>query len=706
MEEIDTFGQELSVDGFVDESSNDGVVNGNTSENSNLSADNGSPSNSAKDMKENQQKEFDAEVEKRKYLRLTFLLEKTSLYSDFLSQKLTLAIDEKNAAQANQSQTTPTKPSNGKESEDAKKKRKRNKKEEVEEEPSDQPTKKGKSNEEEAVVTGTESPKTATFKQPALVTGGSLRLYQLRGVEWLISLYENGLNGILADEMGLGKTIQCISLLSHLIYHGVKGPFLIVGPLSTLANWVKEFTKWTPDIPVLMYHGTKDERTTLRATKLKCNSQVKGLQIGNMYPIVITSYEMIMNDRKYLGKMKWKYIIVDEGHRIKNLNCKLIRELRSYSSANRLLLTGTPLQNNLTELWSLLNFLLPDIFDDLESFQSWFDFSEIGEEGGQQVILEREQRNQVVTKLHHILRPFLLRRVKEDVEIDIPKKQEKVVHTSLTALQQKYYQAIVNKTFENVLSEQGLKQLKSRGTSLQNMLMHLRKTCNHPYLFEWPEDTNGNFVVNQDIINCSGKMQVLDRLLTRIRKEGNKVLVFSQMTRMLDILEDYMIYKQYRYARLDGSTAQVDRQASIENFSSDDDVFCFLLSTRAGGLGINLTAANVVIFFDNDWNPQVDLQAQDRCHRIGQTKPVKVYRLATANSVESRILERANNKLKLDRLVIQKGNFVGAKSESSITEKDLEELLNESPALAGHADEITDQQLFYWKDDSTNGKQE
>jgi len=671
-----------SIDAKDDKYKTNGV-NGHT--NSTTKAENGTEN----DVKKEEKKEFDAEMEKQKYLRLTFLLEKTSLYSDFLSQKLNIAKDEKEQAEKSiktNGTSTDT---------DSAKKRKRNGKSEIDEQDA-KPTKKGKSSDDSFATTSSNG---TSYQQPALVTGGTLRNYQLKGVEWLISLYENGLNGILADEMGLGKTIQCISLLSHLIYHGVKGPFLIVGPLSTLANWIKEFGRWTPGIPVLMYHGTKEERVDLRATKLKSNYQVTGIPnapTGTMYPVVVTSYEMVMNDRKFLGKLKWKYIIVDEGHRIKNLNCKLIRELKSYSSANRVLLTGTPLQNNLTELWSLLNFLLPDIFDDLESFQSWFDFSAIGEEGGQQIILEQEQRNQVVTKLHQILRPFLLRRVKEDVELDIPKKKEKTIHTPLTAIQQKYYQAIINKSIGSILSEKALKQMRSKGTSLQNMLMHLRKACNHPFLFEWPTDSKDELIVDETIITSSGKMQVLDRVLKQMLKDGHKVLIFSQMTRMLDILEEYMAYRGHSYRRLDGSTAQIDRQASIESFTADKDVFCFLLSTRAGGLGINLTSANIVIFFDNDWNPQVDLQAQDRCHRIGQTKSVKVYRLATANSVESRILARANAKLKLDRLVIQKGNFVGAKSESAITtEKDLEELLNESPALAGQLEgEITDEHLF------------
>jgi ATP-dependent DNA helicase len=410
---------------------------------------------------------------------------------------------------------------------------------------------------------------------------------------------------------------------------------------------------------------------------------------------------MVIRDRKYLTKFHWKYLVVDEGHRVKNFNCKLLKDLRTFSSANRLLLTGTPLQNNLRELWSMLNFLLPDIFDDVDSFERWFDFSSIGDKSGNNQIIEQEQQNQIVTKLHDILRPFLLRRLKTDVELELPKKQEKLVFTGLSKLQTKYYKAVLEKNLDKVLSPEAQKQLKNSGSSLQNMLMQLRKVCNHPFLFEWPTNKKGEDIIDESLISSSGKMMVLDRLLSRLFQEGHKVLIFSQMTRMLDILEDYLTMRGYQYSRIDGSSAQQDREANIQTFNSRPDVFCFLLSTRAGGLGINLTAADTVIFYDNDWNPQMDLQAQDRCHRIGQTKPVKVYRLATANSIESRILERQSSKMKLEQLVIQKGNFIGVKSKSKISVDELQELLESEKApsdnlLTDVTDKISDEFLFQW----------
>ncbi|KAG9743926.1 SWI/SNF chromatin remodeling complex component, partial [Aureobasidium melanogenum] len=294
-------------------------------------------------------------------------------------------------------------------------------------------------------------------KQPALVTGGLMRSYQLEGLEWLTSLYENGLNGILADEMGLGKTIQTISFLAFLREKGTYGPFLIASPLSTTSNWVNEFHKWTPDIPVVLYHGSKQEREEIRRKRFK-NPGSKD------FPVICTSYEICMNDRKFLANYGWKFIIIDEGHRIKNLNCRLIRELQSYQSANRLLITGTPLQNNLTELWSLLHFLMPTIFDKLESFESWFDFSALNQRNGYEDILSEERKTNLVTSLHAILKPFLLRRVKTDVETSLPKKREYVLYAPLTATQRELYQEILEGNSRAYLENKAVESLSGTNT--------------------------------------------------------------------------------------------------------------------------------------------------------------------------------------------------------------------------------------------------
>ncbi|CAO3643500.1 unnamed protein product [Cunninghamella blakesleeana] len=603
---------------------------------------------------------------------------------------------------------------------------------------------------------------TISARQPKLVTGGVLRDYQLAGVEWLISLWENGLNGILADEMGLGKTLQTISFIAHLKDKKVTGPFLVVTPLSTLANWVNEFKRFTPTISVILYHGTKDQRQHMVNRKMKLKDQTE-----YSFPIVVTSYEIIMNDRKLLQKYNWKYIVVDEGHRLKNFNCKLIRELKTYKSANRLLLTGTPLQNNLSELWSLLNFLLPDIFNSLEMFESWFNFDDIHEQSGQERIIREEEEDHIISSLHTILKPFLLRRLKTDVEHSLPKKKEYLLYAPLTLSQKQLYDAILkrdvrdylikkkaNKDDENenidaqvtskslddtttmtttnevetnenkakddetkkddnddkkpstpqlrktsrTLQSVNYKQTSDRAffqslreqdepptiisvsenlaagerykvdnairhvnsLHLQNIVMQLRKVCNHPFLFDWPIDPKTNTaIVNNELAAQSGKVLLLDRLLTELFARGHKVLVFSQMTKMLDILEDWAaVLKGWPVCRLDGSVCQEARRDQIDLFNDPKSpVKLFLLSTRAGGLGINLTGADTVIIFDSDWNPQMDLQAQDRVHRIGQTKPVLVYRFVAANTVEAKILERATAKRRLEKLVISKGKF-------------------------------------------------
>ena len=304
-----------------------------------------------------------------------------------------------------------------------------------------------------------------------------------------------------------------------------------------------------------------------------------------------------------------------------------------------MLITGTPLQNNLHELWALLNFLLPDVFGDSEAFDNWF--------SGQ----DRDQ-DTVVQQLHRVLRPFLLRRVKNDVEKSLLPKKEVNVYLGMSDMQVKWYQKILEKDIDAVNGAGGKRESKTR---LLNIVMQLRKCCNHPYLFEGAEP-GPPYTTDEHLIDNSGKMMVLDKLLKRLKSQGSRVLIFSQMSRLLDILEDYCVFREYNYCRIDGSTAHEDRIAAIDEYNKpDSEKFVFLLTTRAGGLGINLTSADIVILYDSDWNPQADLQAMDRAHRIGQTKQVVVYRFVTDNAIEEKVLERAAQKLRLDQLVIQQG---------------------------------------------------
>lgn len=646
------------------------------------------------------------------------------------------------------------------------------------------------------------------IEQPSLITGAKLKPYQLEGLAWMASLYENGISGILADEMGLGKTLQTIAFNAFFRERSNK-PFLVVCPLSVLHNWGAEFAKFAPKVPVCTYHGTPEERAELRRTVLipepdladdvwapgcapaasrksslkktargrppakkpapQSKSTFNGKSAGrgrgngkgqskrkvtdlsdddeeetgkakkdkphpsNTFPVVLTTYEMIIRDKSHLSAYSWGYIVVDEGHRLKNFDSKLMREIKQYSSAARMVLTGTPLQNNLAELWSLLNFVLPDIFSDLDSFQQWFDLSP-SETG-----LTSSRTTHIVNSLHAILKPFLLRRLKVDVETGLPPKKEYVLYAPLTERQREIYDAIVSGSIRAFLlrgkdesdpvkkaktlskadvdaprqtrsskpgkekgkkknynvdgdddeyferlengndkeatdSEQSAQEVgkewayksslkKVNNMSLQNTVMQLRKVCSHPFLFDWPIDpVTQQQIVDEQLVEASGKMMVLERLLDALFARGHKVLVFSQFKIGLDIIEDWATeFKGWPLCRIDGQTDAATRREEMARFQEGGDApdapRLFLLTTRAGGQGINLTAADTVIFYDQDWNPQMDAQAADRAHRIGQTKPVLVFRLVSKHTIETRIMQRATEKRQLEAMVIAKGKF-------------------------------------------------
>lgn len=743
--------------------------------------------------------------------------------------------------------------------------------------------------------------------QPRLVSGCSMKDYQLDGLEWLVSLYENGLNGILADEMGLGKTLQCISLMCYLLEHKVRDPFLVVAPLSTVENWCREFSRFAPNVKVLKYVGPKEERA-----KIKLGKSIRRT-------VVVTSYEVVMKDFRRFGRQNWSYLTVDEGHRLKNFECQLIRHLKRLNTANRLLLTGTPLQNNLNELWSLLNFILPDIFHDLDLFASWFDFDAIGDDAAAAPVLKSDMQQKLVSSLHSILKPFLLRRLKKDVVQTLPPKKEYILYADLTPLQRVVYagaakgnlpetilevyakeyflhhhpelfskkdhlrlisewlndtidvdapeedprllrrrrnQRYSSKTIsfiqgsgdglgesDNEFSDPGpssppsppsessldhrardlekslqmeidgiddfemslqreldgaiaaagpgaemgpnepneanevnppnqpnpanpanpenpenpenqvdqpendLKADKPNGikkksnlnvkteepnlnveigkpnlnvetgkpnlnveaeieevqsspeptspetpeaevieiiddedlteeerrkaifdveisnlkqqvkySALHNVVMQLRKVCGSHYTFYNPcNDEDGDEALAKLLIRHSSKLAMLMQLLRRLVKENHKVLVFSQFTLMLNLIAVLLDQEQFSFSQLDGTYSQSEREEQVQAFFAKNDVF--LLSTRAGGLGLNLAAADTVILFDNDWNPQMDLQAIDRAHRIGQIRPVKVFRLVVRNTVEELLVMRSFSKRLLERMVIALGQF-------------------------------------------------
>uniref|UniRef100_A0A8C8I8Y1 SNF2 related chromatin remodeling ATPase 1 n=1 Tax=Oncorhynchus tshawytscha TaxID=74940 RepID=A0A8C8I8Y1_ONCTS len=471
-------------------------------------------------------------------------------------------------------------------------------------------------------------------ESPSYVKNGELRDYQIRGLNWMISLYENGINGILADEMGLGKTLQTIALLGYLKhYRNIPGPHMVLVPKSTLHNWMNEFKRWVPTLKAVCLIGDKDARAAF----------IRDVMMPGEWDVCVTSYEMVIREKSVFKKFNWRYLVIDEAHRIKNEKSKLSEIVREFKTTNRLLLTGTPLQNNLHELWSLLNFLLPDVFNSANDFDSWFDTNNCL---GDQKLVER---------LHAVLRPFLLRRIKAEVEKNLPPKKEVKIYLGLSKMQREWYvyTRILMKDID-ILNSSG----KTDKMRLLNILMQLRKCCNHPYLFDGAEP-GPPYTTDTHLVTNSGKMVALDKLLPKVQEQGSRVLIFSQMTRVLDILEDYCMWRGYEYCRLDGNTPHEARQEAIEAYNADNSSkFIFMLSTRAGGLGINLATADVVILYDSDWNPQVDLQAMDRAHRIGQKKPVRVFRLITDNTVEERIVERAEMKLRLDSIVIQQGRLM------------------------------------------------
>ncbi|KUI68421.1 putative ATP-dependent helicase IRC5 [Cytospora mali] len=658
-------------------------------------------------------------------------------------------------------------------------------------------------------------------EQPKCLVGGTLRDYQLEGVTWMYEVCLQGMSGILADEMGLGKTIQMIGIIGLLReQENYLGPHIIIAPLSTLSNWVNEFRKWAPTIPVVMYHGKPNDRKELRDTKLFPNLDRQG-KPTERFPVVCTSYEMVIQDSAFLSRINWEFIIIDEGHRLKNAESRLFQEICKFRSATRFLITGTPLQNNLKELWSLLHFLMPLIFTDWEAFETWFDFTDLEDEEGTAEFINDATKHDLVKKIHAVLQPLLLRRVKAEVAEYLPPKREYVLYAPMTKEQTGLYNAILDKridtrayletkvverltgttntpngsrkdtpqssrsasatvkvergvdgetaqnsalTAKNAFSllmgqprkriqpirnkqngqatkrkeppipkestaksaklsqnstpsrssrgrpRKGLRQsykldesdddvlsddefeaklalkfadednkIKAADTDesteeaeraatlelakkeisrkkLDNELMQLRLVCNSPHNFytAFPNAED----IDESIVTDSGKMLLLDRLLPALFKRGHKVLIFSQFATQLDILWDYCAeLRGWKVCRISGSVSQKDREEQIEEFNTNPDCKLFLLTTRAGGQGINLASADTVILFDSDWNPQQDLQAQDRCHRIGQKRPVIVYRLATKGTVEEDLLMSADAKRRLEKLVIKKGSF-------------------------------------------------
>ncbi|PFH51523.1 hypothetical protein AMATHDRAFT_58959 [Amanita thiersii Skay4041] len=554
--------------------------------------------------------------------------------------------------------------------------------------------------------------------QPLLLSDTvQLKEYQLLGVNWLNLLYRSNLSCILADEMGLGKTIQVISFFAHLKEKGNRGPHLVVVPSSTLENWCREFARFAPSISVQTYYAGKEERVHLRQTLL--DSQLSNSKSGDGWEVLITTYNLAQGDerdRKFFRRIEWDCCVYDEGHVLKNFQSQRYQSLLRFGSRWRLLLTGTPLQNNLQELVSLMNFILPNHFaDSIDSLRAIFKVK-----GDSKITLLAQER---VSRAKKMMTPFVLRRRKDQVLKDLPNKTERIEWCEMTPLQRSIYADAIQRSRKTIIeaddqlatngentattngrskaSKKKQKAVKEKNIYLENstnVLMDLRKAASHPMLFRTrftddilssitkqllkepdfkkrgalfelvKEDmsvmtdaelqvycatykSTRKFLQEEDCYLDAGKVQVLLKLLDRYGTEGRKVLIFSQFTQILDILQAVLKYKQIHHLVLTGSTPVDVRQTLVDEFTEDESIPVFLLSTKAGGMGINLTAASVVIMFDQDFNPHNDKQAQDRAYRIGQKRDVDVVKLISQGTIEEDMLRLGQTKLALDEAV-------------------------------------------------------
>ncbi|KXT16455.1 hypothetical protein AC579_1772 [Pseudocercospora musae] len=475
-------------------------------------------------------------------------------------------------------------------------------------------------------------------QQPESMEGGKLMEYQIQGLNWLYYKWFTQKNAILADEMGLGKTIQIIGFLATMVQDHSCYPFLVVVPNSTCPNWRREIKRWAPNLRVVAYYGSKESRDMAYKYELY-PEQSKDLRCH----VVVTSYDAAADEncRKFFRGVPWQGLIVDEGQRLKNDKNLLYAALSALKAPFKILLTGTPLQNNQRELFNLLHFL-DDEFDAAALEQEY-----------------EELDASKIAALHEMIRPFFLRRTKAQVLTFLPPMAQLIVPVSMSVVQKKLYRSILAKNpdlMKAIFSTESTNLKQGERASLSNILMQLRKCLCHPFVYNKSiEDRQVDLASShRNLVDASSKLKLLELLLPKLKERGHRVLIFSQFLEMLDMVEDFMDGMQLRYQRLDGSISALQKQKRIDEFNAPDSpLFGFLLSTRAGGVGINLATADTVIILDPDFNPHQDIQALSRAHRIGQQKKVLCFQLITRASAEERIMQIGRKKLALDHVLIQ-----------------------------------------------------
>ncbi|KAG8918048.1 hypothetical protein FRC01_002070 [Tulasnella sp. 417] len=475
------------------------------------------------------------------------------------------------------------------------------------------------------------------IKDPGFEQGGKLMPFQASKAN--LNGWYNKQTGILADEMGLGKTVQVATFVGMLVQENVF-PVLIVVPNSTISNWMREFTKWAPHVRAVQYNGEAKSRQIIREYELY-HRGTKDLK----FHVLVATYEAVTHpsdfSNVYARVKRWETLIIDEGQRLKSDSSLIFRRLKELNTKHRVIMTGTPLNNNIRELFNLMNFLDAENWHNLRELES--EYAELDEEK--------------LSELHNRLKPYFLRRVKADVMTDLPPKNEVIVPISMAPLQKEVYKSILEKNMAALGSLLGEKGSKMKKSNLNNLLMQLRKCMQHPYLIDPQLEVPGlsEEETHQRLIEASGKLRFLETMLPKLKERGHRVLLFSQFTIALDIIEDFIQGEGYKFLRLDGDTKSDQRQRDMDEFNKPgSDVFIYLLSTRAGGVGINLWSADTVIIFDPDFNPHQDLQAIARAHRMGQRKKVLVFKFMIKGAAEERIVQAGKRKLVLDHLIVQK----------------------------------------------------